>query len=341
MNAALASLAKIPYDINTETQNEAFYQMYEYVVSAIEYHKYYKPGTLYTPKRKRSPVQDYQRIVKTEADYIQDSPPTSSARSKSPLKSSTRTQDLSTVASHRFTKTSASPIRDPLSTRRTPLEDRSARNVNNNTSLNGSKSATKLTVGKKSFSAVKSKIKEQMQHQLSKSSQSTRYPDKVKRNQEVDSYLKNLLGERQNTHQTYRTYTEGDQDYITERARTLEPVWVESSRLVSETERRRKETTEYRGKTGRLLADHERYVKRLMKARAEAEDELDRELKIQERERLEDYLYVKREMNKSYDQQLAAEKVQAKRETKVRQAKAEQESINDDIVENVKKSFYP
>ena len=248
INAALASLSKIPYEINSETQNEAFYQMYEYVVSAIEYHKYYKPGTLYTPKRKRSPVQDYQRIVQTEADYIHDSPPVSnSARSKSPLKSSTRNQDLSTLASHRFTKTSASPLRDTLSSRRAPLEDRSARNANN--SMNISKSATR-SVGalKKPISTVKSKTKEQ----------TTQSATKPQAKSKINAYLQNLLKNRQATQET--AYTEGD-DYITERARTLEPGWVESSRLHSETERKKKEAIEFRGKTGRLLADHNRYVR--------------------------------------------------------------------------------
>jgi len=328
INAALSSLSKIPYEINRETQNEAFYQMYEYVVSAIEYYKYYKPGTLYTPKRKRSPVQDYHRLIQTEADEVQDSPPVSTNRTKSPLKSSTRNQNLSTMASQRWTKTSASPLRDNLSSRRTPLEDRSARTANS--SMNGSKSATRLVGAvKKPVSATAAIMKSKAKEQTTKSAAKPQGKSKI------DTYLKNLLSNRQNTQTQETAYTEGD-DYITERARTLEPGWVESSRLHSETERKKKEAIEFRGKTGRLLADHERYVKRLMKARSEAEDELDRELKLQERERLEEYVEYKNDVDRSYDRQLETEKVQAKRETKARKARAEQESINDDIDENMR-----
>ena len=54
---------------------------------------------------------------------------------------------------------------------------------------------------------------------------------------------------------------------------------------------------------------------------------------------MDEYLEFKKDVNKSYEQQLAAEKIQATRETKVRKARAEQESINDDIDENVKSIF--
>ena len=58
ITAALNSLSKIQYD-QEETQTEAFYQMYEFVVSALEYYKYFKAE--YITSREASPQKSAAR----------------------------------------------------------------------------------------------------------------------------------------------------------------------------------------------------------------------------------------------------------------------------------------
>jgi len=77
-------------------------------------------------------------------------------------------------------------------------------------------------------------------------------------------------------------------------------------------------------------------VKRFIKAREEAEEELMRETRLQERADLMEYLEERRLAEKQFINELTMEQVEAKREQKEMEAKQQQEDLYDNLIEGLK-----
>ena len=240
IHSALVSLAKIPYEVTSNPQNEAFYQLYEFIVAAIEYEKYFLPSTFedleqeienQEPETEAEAEESHRENYKTKnfsflkgKETILQTRPTE------------RNITNSTQESHRMnrTRTSVSPNGDVLTTRET---SRTNGNKNMNKSFGASKSETKRTVTKS------------IQPQASRQSKSP-------------NVVKQIVKERQNVQDDER---EESPEYVAVvRTNSAEAEWKEISRLDDTIETRNREAREYRSKAQRLLADHERYVNKMI-----------------------------------------------------------------------------
>jgi len=216
----LTSLAKIPYEVTNNPQNEAFYQLYEFIVAAIEYQKYFKPQIF---------EMQCETEKETTKELNQDFSPLKEQTDRNATKEQYNIAN-STQESHRAirTRNNTSPLGDILSSQET-------------TRTHGNKNMNK------SFEKTK---KGQYEPMLETNVRD--FNTKTSR-----SNMKYLINERQYTQDEEQ---ETSPEYIAMRAHTVEAEWREISMLDDTIERRSREAREYKSKAQRLLADHERYV---------------------------------------------------------------------------------
>ena len=110
----------------------------------------------------------------------------------------------------------------------------------------------------------------------------------------------------------------------------------EAEILIDEIEVKGREAREYRHRVKRMLADHERYVKRFMQQQDDLEVEMNREDALQEWRRLNELLRQQNAKEKEYMHHKNMNYINEKREEKTLKQHQEKENMNDDILENVR-----
>ena len=254
VNAALSSLAKIQYE-EEDTQTDAFYQLYEFIVSAIEYYKYFKPE--YITSREQSPQKSTERSNVRGSNFSQNQEakkPGLNCKSKSPYKQTQQSHNLisettAVSTSRRYTNRSTSPINECLSSQRVLQSNANRNSLQSAAHSRGMKTAP------------------QKRSVISKTPVPAQRKEGQKINPQIQTPIRNLRNAFNDSDQKefQEMSQEFTQSFIADRINTHE-VECEVTRLDDDIERNNKEAREYRAKASRLLIDHERYVIILLNA---------------------------------------------------------------------------
>jgi len=114
----------------------------------------------------------------------------------------------------------------------------------------------------------------------------------------------------------------------------------EAEILIDEIDVKGREAREYRHRVKRMLADHDRYVKRFMQQQDDLEVEMNREDALQEWRKMNELLRQQNLQEKEYMHKKNLNYIQEKREEKSLKQHYEKENRNDDILENLNEHYF-
>jgi len=114
----------------------------------------------------------------------------------------------------------------------------------------------------------------------------------------------------------------------------------EAEILIDEIDVKGREAREYRHRVKRMLADHDRYVKRFMQQQDDLEVEMNREDALQEWRKMNELLRQQNLQEKEYMHKKNINYIEEKREEKALKQHHEKENRNDDILENLNEHYF-
>jgi len=313
IRAAAAGLSKISIDLD-ETLNEGFCQLYEFTVAAIEYNKL-NILTVNTTKinqgelksqPKQSQLEQWPYLKKIGSTHI----------SQSPSKLAKKTLDEDSIST-------VEPTQGSLNSFKTELPSRRSSHENTKTDMNysGRKTSVPSTIA-----ATTSNL------QGNSSAHSSKSPIRNVTGDLKKSYKNTSYEKRYFTHEAPTESAHSfanDNSYVSEED-------LDMSIFHNSIAMEKKEATNFMSKTKKLLADHERYVKRTLKDQESKKEQIERENQLLDRKKLIEYIKYLNETEKSYLKDLKTEKVVTQREIKQKDTQIQEHIIQDEMIESLK-----